>query len=67
MPPFPTKSAFRQPNLNMPEARDWRSLYPFESHEIVLDGHRLHYLDEGAGPVLLMVHGNPTWSFYWRN
>jgi haloalkane dehalogenase len=23
-------------------------------------------LDEGAGPVLLLVHGNPTWSFYWR-
>jgi haloalkane dehalogenase len=28
----------------------------------------LHYLDEGAGDqVFLMVHGNPTWSFYWRN
>lgn len=29
-------------------------------------GHRLHYLDEGKGEPLLMVHGNPTWSFYWR-
>jgi pimeloyl-ACP methyl ester carboxylesterase len=45
---------------------DWRSLYPFESHEIRVDGLGYHYLDEGAGPVLLMVHGNPTWSFYWR-
>ena len=27
----------------------------------------MHYLDEGSGPPLLMVHGNPTWSFYWRN
>jgi haloalkane dehalogenase len=25
-----------------------------------------HYLDEGEGPVLLLLHGNPTWSFYWR-
>jgi haloalkane dehalogenase len=25
-----------------------------------------HYLDEGTGPVLLLLHGNPTWSFYWR-
>jgi pimeloyl-ACP methyl ester carboxylesterase len=50
----------------MTTADDWRSLYPFESHEITLDGHRYHYLDEGAGPVLLLVHGNPTWSFYWR-
>jgi haloalkane dehalogenase len=46
---------------------DWYSLYPFESHEIRLNGLRYHYLDEGAGPVLLMVHGNPTWSFMWRD
>src|SRR3990172_7297886 len=45
---------------------DWHALYPFQSHEAILDGHRCHYVDEGAGPVLLMVHGNPTWSFYWR-
>ncbi len=50
----------------MTAANDWRSLYPFRSHEIMLGGHRCHYLDEGAGPVLLLVHGNPTWSFYWR-
>jgi len=45
------------------------SLYPFESHWLELDGLRLHYLDEGPrdAPVLLMVHGNPTWSFYYRN
>jgi len=51
----------------MSTSNDWRALYPFESHEIILDGRRYHYLDEGAGPVLLMVHGNPTWSFYWRD
>lgn len=45
---------------------DWRSLYPFESHYLDLRGQRYHYLDEGQGPVLLLVHGNPTWSFYWR-
>lgn len=27
---------------------------------------QMHYLDEGSGPVVLMVHGNPTWSFYYR-
>jgi haloalkane dehalogenase len=27
----------------------------------------MHYLDEGSGPVVLMLHGNPTWSFYYRN
>lgn len=47
---------------------DWRSLYPFCSHYLPLPaGPRLHYLDEGSGRPLLFVHGNPTWSFYWRN
>ncbi len=46
---------------------DWRSLYPFQSREISRDGHRYHYLDEGTGPAVLLVHGNPTWSFFWRN
>lgn len=50
----------------MHHSSDWRWLYPFQSREINLDGHRYHYLDEGQGDVLLMVHGNPTWSFYWR-
>jgi pimeloyl-ACP methyl ester carboxylesterase len=45
---------------------DWRSLYPFRSHWLDLDGTRCHYLDEGQGEPLLLVHGNPTWSFYWR-
>ena len=30
-------------------------------------GLRLHYLDEGSGDPVVMVHGNPTWSFYYRN
>jgi pimeloyl-ACP methyl ester carboxylesterase len=42
-------------------------LYPFESHFLGLDGLRLHYLDEGSGDPVVMVHGNPTWSFYYRN
>ncbi len=48
---------------------DWRALYPFKSNWLTLDGGvRLHYLDEaGAGEPVVMVHGNPTWSFYYRN
>jgi haloalkane dehalogenase len=47
----------------------WRSLYPFESNWLEVDGHRLHYLDEGPrnAPPLLLLHGNPTWSFLWRD
>lgn len=52
--------------LEKPHSPPWRSLYPFQSHWLTVSGHRYHYLDEGQGPVLLLVHGNPTWSFYWR-
>ena len=30
-------------------------------------GLRLHYIDEGCGEPVVMLHGNPTWSFYYRN
>ena len=43
------------------------SLYPFTSHTLNLDSYKYHYLDEGQGNPLVMVHGNPTWSFYYRN
>ena len=31
------------------------------------DGLKLHYIDEGSGEPVVMVHGNPTWSFYYRH
>lgn len=40
--------------------------YPFASHWANICGQRLHYLDEGSGPPVVMVHGNPNWSYYWR-
>jgi haloalkane dehalogenase len=33
---------------------------------MTIDGHGYHYLDEGQGDTLLLVHGNPAWSFHWR-
>jgi cis-3-alkyl-4-acyloxetan-2-one decarboxylase len=45
----------------------FRNLYPFTSLYFDLEPFRLHYLDEGEGEVLLFLHGNPTWSFYYRN
>lgn len=41
--------------------------YPFASKFFTIDGLRYHYVDEGSGETLLCVHGNPTWSFAWRN
>jgi pimeloyl-ACP methyl ester carboxylesterase len=51
----------------MDESPSWHDEYPFESHYLEADGYRYHFLDEGEGDPVLMVHGNPTWSFYWRH
>lgn len=44
----------------------FRELYPFQSRHLALEGLKYHYLDEGTGDPLVMLHGNPTWSFYYR-
>lgn len=44
--------------------------YPFTGRRFeVRPGIALHYLDEGPreGEVLVMLHGNPSWSYYWRH
>jgi haloalkane dehalogenase len=43
------------------------ALYPFEDRWAEIDGHLVHYLDEGTGPPLLLLNGNPSWSFGWRD
>jgi haloalkane dehalogenase len=43
--------------------------FPFEPHYLDIGGLRMHYVDEGprAGPVALMIHGMPTWSYLYRH
>lgn len=53
--------------MELPTWRNSIADYPFDSHFAEVDGMQMHYLDEGEGRPLLMVHGNPTWSFYYRN
>ena len=43
-----------------------REFYPFDSHFLDIGGLKYHYLDEGEGDPVVAVHGNPTWSFYYR-
>ncbi len=43
------------------------ALFPFTPHYLDIDGHRMHYVDEGEGEVILMLHGNPSWSFLYRD
>ena len=46
-----------------------KEIYPFRNNYLEIDGHNYHYLDEGDKDkeAIIMVHGNPTWSFYFRN
>lgn len=47
---------------------DWRQLYPFAPHFTTTpDGFKMHFVSEGSGPTMLMLHGNPTWSFMYRD
>ena len=41
--------------------------FPWTTRHAQVGGHRMAYVDEGSGPPVLLVHGNPTWSFYWRS
>jgi haloalkane dehalogenase len=40
--------------------------FPFSSHFREVEGLRLAHLDEGDGPPVIFLHGEPTWSFLWR-
>jgi haloalkane dehalogenase len=40
--------------------------YPFERSYLEQDGLRMHYVQEGTGEPLLLLHGEPTWSFLYR-
>lgn len=42
-------------------------LYPFPSRFFESGEGRLHYVDEGGGEAVVMLHGNPTWSFFYRD
>jgi haloalkane dehalogenase len=44
-----------------------REIYPFESRWFASSVGRVHFIDEGTGAPILFCHGNPTWSFLYRN
>lgn len=55
--------------MDVPASPVWldRSEYPFEPHWFATSEGRIHYVDEGEGPPIVFVHGNPVWSFMFRN
>ena len=57
----------QQPSSDAERQRLPVGAYPFESRYAAIGDARLHYVDVGDGPVILMVHGNPTWSILYRD
>jgi haloalkane dehalogenase len=55
----------RTPDSHFADLED----YPFEAHYVDFDGLRMHYVDEGdpSAPPVLMLHGEPTWSYLYRH
>jgi cis-3-alkyl-4-acyloxetan-2-one decarboxylase len=55
--------------MTFPLDGDFEGTFPFAPHFVQSDSLRLHYVDEGPrdAPPLLLVHGNPTWSYLWRH
>lgn len=73
-----SKKQVTPPDLGLKDENVWRPLYPFESHYMKIGGFAYHYVDEKPAdwevseetrnrPTLIMVHGNPTWSFFFRS
>ena len=53
--------------IKAPPIPEWMEKeYPFSRQVAVIDDTRVHFVDEGRGTPVLLMHGNPTWSFLWR-
>lgn len=49
------------------EAGEGFAAFPFTSRYETVGQYRIHYIEEGSGRPILFIHGNPTWSYQWRN
>lgn len=58
----PTAGVFRTPDERFEHLPD----FPWEPKYTEYDGLRVAYIDEGEGPVVVLLHGMPSWSFLWR-
>ncbi|NTV02834.1 MAG: alpha/beta fold hydrolase [Chlorobiaceae bacterium] len=54
-------------NITTPPAWLDRQAYPFESRFFPTSAGRMHYVDEGSGEPIVFVHGNPVWSYVYRD
>ena len=51
----------------IPADETFDGTFPFEPHFTDAPGFRMHYVDEGEGEPIVMLHGEPTWGYLYRN
>ena len=51
----------------IPAGETFEGTYPFAAHFTQAPGFRMHYVDEGSGDPIILIHGEPTWSYLYRN
>ncbi|HVI44207.1 MAG TPA: alpha/beta fold hydrolase [Chitinophaga sp.] len=51
----------------IPANETFNGTFPFTPHFTDTPGFRMHYVDEGNGPVVLCLHGEPTWGYLFRD
>ncbi len=51
----------------MRQSEGFWNKWPFDARYARVNGWRMHYIDEGAGDPVLLLHGNPTWGFLYRD
>lgn len=54
-------------NNKILSTQGFEDIYSYEPNYYKINGFDMHYIDKGKGKPVLMLHGNPTWSFYFRN
>src|SRR5256714_1403133 len=56
-----------QAQAALPYEADISPDYPFQPHYVEVFGSKMHYIEQGSGEPIVFIHGNPTWSYLWRN
>lgn len=51
----------------IPAGETFDGTFPFAPHFSSAPGFRMHYVDEGSGEPIILIHGEPTWSYLYRN
>ena len=63
---FDNQGTLKQEVIQRPQWLD-EQLYPFQSRIVEIDGNHIHYIDEGSGPILFLLHPSIGWSFMYAD